>query len=261
MTSIHPSAVIESGAKLGENVVVGPFCFIESGAVIGNECALDSHVTIKKGTTLGQRNQVFQGAILGGNPQDRRFKDDETFLTIGDDNVIREYVTIHRATGAGKSTTVGNRCFLMAHVHLGHNCAVHDDVTITNNVGCAGHVTIESLANLGGMTGVHQWVRIGRAAMVGGMSRITRDVPPFCIVEGDNKVWDINAIGLRRIGVGSEERLALHKAVKLLFKTQLGLSHAIEAVERDVPMTKEVVELLNFVKRWYEGKNGRGDQR
>lgn len=261
MTKIHPTSVVETGAELGTGVVVGPFCYVEADVQIGEECILDSHATIKGGTRMGARNHVFQGAILGGPPQDRKYKNEATFLQIGDDNVFREFVTVHRATGDGLATVVGNRCFLMSSVHLGHNCYLHDDITITNGVGCAGHVTIESLANLGGMSGVHQWVRIGRAAMVGGMSRITRDVPPFCIVEGDNKVWDINAVGLRRIGVNAEERLALHKAVKLLFKTQLGLSHAIETVEREVKQTPEVVELLNFVKRWYHGKNGRGDQR
>ncbi len=261
MTTIHPTSVVSTRAEIGQGVIIGPLCYVEDDVVIGDGTILDSHVTIKGGTRIGARNTIFQGAILGGPPQDRRYKDEPTFLTVGDDNVFREFVTIHRATGEGKATKVGNRCFIMANVHLGHNCDVHDDVTITNNVGCAGHVTIESLANLGGMTGVHQWVRIGRASMVGGMSRITRDVPPFCIVEGDNKIWDINAIGLRRIGVTSEARLALHKAVKLLFKTQLGLSHAIEAVEREVPITAEVRELLTFVQRWFDGKNGRGDQR
>lgn len=261
MTTIHETAVVEPGAQIGAGVVIGPFCYIEKDVAIGEDCHFDSHVTVKGGTRMGARNRAFQGAILGGPPQDRKYKDEPTFLHIGDDNIFREYVTIHRATGEGLATEIGSRCFLMANVHLGHNCVLHDDVTITNNVGCAGHVTIESLANIGGMTGIHQKVRVGRAAMVGGMSRITRDVPPFCVVEGDNKVYDINAIGLRRIGVSPESRLALHKAIKLLFKTQLGLSHAIETVEREVPQTAEVEELLRFVRRWFDGKFGRGDQR
>lgn len=261
LSQIHPTAVVDPGAEIGEGVVIGPFCYVEAGAVIGNGTVLDSHVTVKGGVRMGERNVVAQGAIIGGDPQDRKYKGEPTYLEIGDDNVFREYVTLHRATGEGKSTVVGNRCFLMAFCHLGHNCVLHDDVTMANNVGCSGHVTVESLVTIGGMTGVHQWARIGRAAMVGGMSRITRDVPPFCTVEGDNRVVDINAVGLRRIGVKPDSRIWLHKAVKLIFKSQLGLSHAIELVERDVEMTAEVLELLAFMRRIFEGKNGRGDQR
>ncbi len=262
MPDIHSTSIVDSSADIAPDVVIGPFCTVQSGVKIGAGTKLESYVSVMTGTTIGERNYIAQGAILGGNPQDRKFKiTDETFLNIGDENHIREYVTIHRATGEGNSTNIGNRCFIMAYCHLGHNCTLHDDITIANSVGCAGHVTIESLANIGGMTGVHQWVRIGRASMVGGMSRITRDVPPFCVVEGDNKVYDINAVGLRRIGVTSANRLALHKAVKVLFKTQLGLSHGIQHVEEEVLDTAEVRELIAFVRRWFEGKNGRGDQR
>lgn len=228
---------------------------------IGPGCHLDSHVTIKSGTTLGARNFVGQGAVLGGAPQDRRYAGEPTSVTIGDDNQIREYVTIHRATGEGKATRVGDRCFLMAFVHLGHNVTVHNDVTIANLVGVSGHVTIEEKVNIGGMTGIHQYVRIGRYAMVGGMSRIARDVPPFMLVEGvEQTVHDINAVGLRRMGVSPESRMALHKACKLLFKSQLGLSSAIATVRREVKMTPEVEEVIAFMERLYRGKSGRGDQ-
>ncbi|HRJ27752.1 MAG TPA: acyl-ACP--UDP-N-acetylglucosamine O-acyltransferase [Fimbriimonadaceae bacterium] len=262
MAKIHPTSVVESGAQLADDVVVGPFCFVEAGVELGPGCWLDSHVTIKSGTTLGARNVVGQGAILGGDPQDRKYKGEPTFLRIGDDNVFREYVTIHRATGEGLTTTVGNRCYLMAFCHLGHNVTLHDDITMANNVGVAGHVTVENLANIGGMTGIHQFARIGQVAMVGGMSRIVRDVPPYMLVEGaEQTVHDINAVGLRRIGVTSESRLALHKACKLLFKSQLGLTNAIATVRREVKSTPEVEVLIAFVERLFHGKNGRGDQR
>jgi UDP-N-acetylglucosamine acyltransferase len=252
---------VSNEAELAEDVEVGPFCLVEPGVRIGPGCRLDSHVTIKAGTTLGARNYVGQGAVLGGAPQDRRYAGEPTFVTIGDDNQIREYVTIHRATGEGKATRVGDRCFLMAFVHLGHNVTVHDDVTIANLVGVSGHVTIEEKVNIGGMTGIHQYVRIGRYAMVGGMSRIARDVPPFMLVEGvEQTVHDINAVGLRRMGVSPESRMALHKACKLLFKSQLGLSNAIATVRREVKMTPEVEEVIAFMERLYRGKSGRGDQ-
>lgn len=262
MPEIHPSAVVSPEAKIADDVVIGPFCFVEGKVKIGEGSTLDSHVTIKGNTSIGKRNFVAQGVILGGDPQDRRWKGEPTFLKIGDDNVIREYSTIHRATGEGKATTIGNRCYFMAYTHFGHNVSVGNDVTIANGVGVSGHVTIEDMVTIGGMTGIHQFVRIGRVAMVGGMSRIVRDVPPFMLVEGmEQEVHDINAVGLRRIGISPESRLALHKTCRFLFKSQLGLSHAIETVRREVNVTDEVEEVLAFMERLFQGKNGRGDQR
>lgn len=262
MPHVHPTAVVDPKAELADDVVVGPFSYIEAGAVIGAGCVLDSHVTIKSNTKIGRNNSFAQGAIIGGDPQDRKYKGEETFLVIGDDNIVREYTTIHRGSGEGTSTVVGDRNYLMAYSHLGHNVTVTDDCTITNNVGIAGHVTVEPMVTIGGMAGIHQFVRIGKCAMVGGMTKIVRDVPPFMIVEGiDQKVHDINAVGLRRIGVTQERRLALHKACKLLFKSQLSLSNALEIVQREVKMTEEVDYLIKFQQRLYQGKNGRGDQR
>ncbi len=261
MTQVHPSAVVEPGAELGDDVQIGPFCLVESGVVIGAGTKLESHASVLRGTTMGKNNVVAPGAVIGGAPQDRKYKGEPTYLRVGDENVFREYVTVHRATGEGSTTVIGNRCYLMAFVHIGHNCTLWDDVTIANNVGCSGHVTIENLVTIGGMTGVHQFVRIGKVAMVGGMSRIVRDVPPYTLVEGmEQKVHDINAVGLRRIGVTLEARSALHKACKLLFKSQLSLRHAIEIVRREVRPTPEVEEMILFLERLYKGKNGRGDQ-
>jgi UDP-N-acetylglucosamine acyltransferase len=222
---------------------------------------LESHVSVKSGTIMGANNVVAHGAVLGGDPQDRKYAGEPTYLSIGDRNVIREYVTVHRATGEGKSTVIGNDCFIMAYCHLGHNVDVGDFVTMANNVGVAGHVTIEPMVNFGGMVGVHQFVRIGKVAMVGAMSGVDRDVPPFTTVSGVRpEVLDINAVGLRRMGITAASRLALHKAVKLLFKSELGLTKAMETVRREVPMTEEVQYLLKFEERRFRGKMGRGDQ-
>ena len=262
MPNVHPSAIVDPTAEVAADVKVGPFCVIEGGTSIGSGTVLENNVTVMRHTTIGCNNQFMQGSIIGGAPQDRRYKGEPTGLTIGDDNVIREFVTLNRATSEGKSTKIGNRCYIMAFVHIGHDCQIMDDVTITNSVGVSGHVTIEERATVGGMCGVHQFVRIGKLAMVGGMSRIVRDVPPFMIVEGrDQDVYDINAVGLRRIGVSSEARMALHKACKLLFKSQLALRNAMEIVKEEVPQTDEVEYLLQFVERIYSGKNGRGDQK
>lgn len=261
MPKIHELSYVHPDAQIADDVVVGPFCNVEAGVVIGAGSVLDSHVTVKSGTTMGEGNYVGQGCIMGGDPQDRKYAGEETFLRIGDRNVFREYVTLHRATGEGQATSIGSDCYIMAYCHCGHNVAVHDWVTMANNVGVSGHCTIESYVNIGGMVGLHQWVRVGKVAMVGGISRIVRDVPPFVLVSGmEQAILDINAVGLRRLGVESKNRMALHKAVKLLFKSELGLSNAIETVRREVPMTPEVEYLLAFEERRFRGKNGRGDQ-
>ena len=262
MPEIHPLSFVDPKAELDSGVTVGPLCFVEAGAEIGAGTRLDSHVTIKGNTRIGNNNFVGQGAVIGGDPQDRKYAGEPSFLTIGNDNVFREYVTIHRASGEGKSTVVGNNCYLMAYSHLGHNVTLEDFVTIANSVNVAGHVTIESLANIGGMVGIHQFVRIGKVAMVGGFGKVVRDIPPFMLVDSmTEQVHDINAVGLRRIGVSQQARMSLHKACKLLFKSQLGLTNAMEAVRREVPSTEELEYLLAFMSRLFQGRSGRGDQR
>ncbi|MCG9894482.1 MAG: acyl-ACP--UDP-N-acetylglucosamine O-acyltransferase [Fimbriimonadaceae bacterium] len=259
---IHPAAVVEPGAELGADVQIGPFCHVKSGAVIGEGTVLDSHVTIFGNTTIGRRNRIAQGAVIGGDPQDAKFSGEPTYLYIGDDNTIREYVTLHRATGEGNATTIGDRNYIMAFVHLGHNGRIMNDVTIANGVGLSGHVTVEDRAVIGGLTGVHQFARIGRLAMVGGMSKIVMDCPPFMISGGiDQQVYDINAVGLRRIGIALEVRTALHRACKLLFKSSLTRGEALEIISGELQMHPEVQELIAFMERMRQGKNGRGDQR
>ena len=262
MPQIHSLAYVDSTAKIADDVVIGPFCYIESGAVIGKGCHLESHVTIKKWTEIGENNYIAQGAVLGGDPQDAKYQGEETYLIVGNNNIIREYVTLHRATGEGKSTVIGNDCFIMAYCHVGHNCTLHDKVTMANSVGISGYVTVEERATIGGMCGIHQFCRIGKIAMVGGFTKITKDVPPFMLVDGlDQEVKDINAVGLRRIGITADDRLALHKACKFLYKSQLGTKSAVEIIIAEVPQTAEVEYLLEFERRRAQGRNGRGDQR
>jgi UDP-N-acetylglucosamine acyltransferase len=262
LPKIHPLAYVDPSAELADDVIVGPFCYIEGGTKIGAGCILESHVTVKRWTTIGAKNYIAQGAVLGGDPQDNKYHGEETYLVVGNNNIIREYVTLHRATGEGKTTTVGDDCFIMAYCHVGHNCTVHNMVTMANSVGVAGYVTIEERATIGGMCGIHQFCRIGKIAMVGGFTKVTKDVPPFMLVDGaEQEVKDINAVGLRRIGITADDRLALHKACKLLYKSQLGTKNAMEIIVNEVPSTKEVEYLLEFERRRSEGRNGRGDQR
>jgi len=259
---IHPTAVVEPGAEISDDVTIGPFAYIESGAAIGPGCRLDAHAVVHNRVVIGAENIIGHGTVIGGEPQDRKYAGEATFLEIGDRNVFREYVTVHRGSSEGSKTRVGNDNYIMAYCHLAHNVTLGDWVTIANNTGLSGHVTVESYANLGGMVGVHQYSRIGKASMVGGMSRIVRDVPPYMLVEGeDQEVHDINAVGLRRIGVTPAARLALHRACKLLFKSQLGMRNAMEIVRREITMTDEIEYLLAFEERRFGGRNGRGDQR
>lgn len=261
MPKIHPSAVVDPNAELAEDVEIGPFCFVEADVHVGIGCRLDSHVTLKNGTRMGKGNYVGHGAVLGGAPQDRKYGGEESLLLIGDQNIFHEYVTIHRGSG-GQATEIGNKCFLLSFTHLGHNVKLGSHVTIAHNVGVSGHVIVDDHATIGGMTGIHQFVHIGRVAMIGGMSRIVRDVPPYMLVEGrDQKIYDINAIGLKRLGYSSETRLALHKACKLMFRSELGVSHGTAMVKKEVEQTPEVKELVAFVERLSFGKNGRAHQK
>jgi len=199
--------------------------------------------------------------VIGGDPQDKRYSGEPTYLTIGNNNVFRECVTIHRATGEGKTTRVGNDNFIMAYTHFGHNVTINNNITIANCVQLAGHVTVEDLVTLGGGALVHQYCRIGKGAMVGGGTHVNRDAPPhICSPPVPQEARDINAVGLRRLGIDSTARLSLHKACKILFRTQLGLSNAMETVKRECAMNEHVEYLLNFLERLSKGKNGRGDQ-
>lgn len=261
MPKIHSSAVIDPKAELANDIQIGPFCFIEADVYVGEGSRLDSHVTLKNGTRMGKNNVVGHGAVLGSAPQDRKYNGEASLLEIGDNNAIHEYVTIHRGSG-GQVTRIGDGCFLLSFCHLGHNVILGNNVTIGHGVGVSGHVIIDDYAHIGGMAGIHQFVHIGKAAMVGGMSRIVRDVPPFMLVEGrEQKIYDINAVGLRRLGFSSAARLALHRACKLMFRSETGLSRAIESVQKEVEQTEEVVELVEFMQRLSLGKNGRAHQR
>jgi UDP-N-acetylglucosamine acyltransferase len=255
---IHPSSIVHPSAEIADDVEIGPFCTVGEFAKLGSGTRLTSHVVIEKWTELGENNEISPGVVLGGPPQDRKYHGERSFLRIGDNNLIRECVTIHRASGEDTITQVGNNNFLMAYMHIGHNSTVGSNITIANGVAVAGHVRIEDFANFGGLVGVHQKVRVGKYAMVGGMTRVNVDVPPFMIVEGNPmKVKEINAVGLRRAGVSSETRMALRKAVKILFRSRSNLTKAIEMVEKEIESFPEVVYLLDFMRCLKNGRFGR----
>jgi UDP-N-acetylglucosamine acyltransferase len=255
---VHPTAIIHPGAQLGSGTKVGPYAVIADDTVVGDGTVIGPHVLIERYTRIGRHCIIFFGAALGSQPQDRKFSGERSYLRIGDRNLIREYVTVHRATGEEQTTVIGDDCMVMNYCHFGHNCQVGDRVSVANGVNVGGHCVIEHDVNVGGMSGIHQYVRIGRLAMVGGMSKITQDVPPFCIVEGSPALpRGLNSVGLRRAGVSAESRAALKQAFRLLYRSRLNTTDALDRILREVPQTDEVRYLVAFVQAIRLGSAGR----
>lgn len=255
---IHPSAIIHPKAEIASGVQIGPFCVVEEDAHIGEGSLLHAGVTVQKYTTVGRHCEIHGGAILGGSPQDTKFKGEKSFLEIGDHNVIREFVTIHRASGEGEMTRIGDRNMLMAYAHIGHNCEIGSGITIASYAGISGHVTIDDSANISGVVGIHQFCRIGTLAMIGGVSGVVKDIPPYMIANGQRaEVIDININGLRRAGVSPKVRGELRIAFKLLNRAGLNQSQALEAIINEIPTSPELELLLNFIRQSREGFNGR----
>ncbi|HEX8097857.1 MAG TPA: acyl-ACP--UDP-N-acetylglucosamine O-acyltransferase [Pyrinomonadaceae bacterium] len=243
---IHPTAVVGPSAHLSPGVRVGPYAVIEDEVTVGPECEIGAHAVIKRFTRLGSRNRVFEHATLGGEPQDVKFRGERSGLVIGDDNLIREYVTIHRASGGGEVTRVGSRNFLMVGVHVGHNCAVGDDNIFANGVALAGHIPVEDHVFLSSNVGAHQFTRFGRYAMVGGKSKIVQDVLPFFTTDGNPaRVRGLNSVGLRRAGFTPEQRRALKAAYRLLFRSGLPRREALERMAR--LGDENVAHLVEFI--------------
>lgn len=259
--TVHPSAIVDPKAELGEGVEIGPFCIVEAGTQIGAGSTLESNVIIKRGTTLGTNCRLMPHIILGGEPQDMKFKGEESFVRIGDNNILREMVTIHRATGEGQATIIGDDNLLMAYVHFGHNCVVGDGNMISNSTGVSGHVTIEDKCVVGGFVGIHQFVHIGKMAIVGGLSKVVQDVPPFCMADGrPSKIHGLNVRGLRRNGVEQEQRNQISKAFKLLYRSELNTTQALERIREEVPHSDTLEYLISFIERVREGRLGRQDE-
>jgi len=226
---IHPTAIIE------DNVEIGP------------DCEVGAYAVIKRFTRIGARNRIFEHAVIGGEPQDVKFKGESSFLEIGDDNIIREFCTLHRANGEGQTTRIGSRNFFMVGVHVAHNCFIGDDNIFANEVALAGHITIEDHVFLSNGVGAHQFVRMGRHAMIGGKSKIVQDVLPFFITDGNPpRVRGVNSVGLRRSGFNEDERRALKDAYRILFRSALPLQNALQTL--DELEDEHVAHLVNFIR-------------
>jgi UDP-N-acetylglucosamine acyltransferase len=220
--SIHPLAVVDSSARLGRNVAVGPFAIIERDAELGDGCIVESHAVVKSGTTLGADNHLFEGAVLGGLPQHLRMPAHLGGVRIGVGNTFRENVTVHRGMAPAQDTVIGDRCLLMVGAHVAHDCCVGNQVVLANCAMLAGHVIVEERAFISGLVGVHQHCRIGRLAMVGGLARVIKDVPPFVTVDGSSGyIVGLNTIGLRRAGFSASQLDELKAAYRLIYRSGL----------------------------------------
>ncbi|BAQ62570.1 acyl-[acyl-carrier-protein]--UDP-N-acetylglucosamine O-acyltransferase [Geminocystis sp. NIES-3708] len=255
---IHPTAIINPKAELDPSVEIAPNVVIGADVKIGANTIIGANVVIDGSIEIGCNNQIFPGAALGLPPQDLKYKGGKSRVKIGNGNTIREYVTINRATEEGEETIVGNDNLLMAYVHVAHNCVLGDRIVIANSVALAGHVEVESKAVIGGMLGIHQFVKVGKMAMLGGMSRIDRDVPPYMLVEGNpSHVRSLNLVALKRNNFDSEQIAIMKKAYKILYKSGLTISRALKELE-PLCENEHIKHLSQFMESSMNNKNRRG---
>jgi UDP-N-acetylglucosamine acyltransferase len=252
---IHPTAIVSSEAQIGADVVIGPYCRIGDRVRIGNGCRFESHVVVEGPSTIGENNHFFPFGTIGLQPQDLKFRGEETFLTIGAHNVFREYVNIHRGTkNGGGHTRIGDHNFLMAFVHVAHDCLVGNHIIMANAATLAGHVIIEDHATIGAFSGVHQFCRVGAHGYVGGYTVITKDVLPYSktVSERNTQAFGVNAIGLERKGFTAGQIASIKIAFRLLLQSKLNTSQAVEAIKTHPP-SPEVQVLLDFIEKSQRG--------
>jgi UDP-N-acetylglucosamine acyltransferase len=246
---IHPTAIVASGAELADDVDIGPYAIIGAHVRLGRGTTVGAHAVLDGHTTLGVDCRVFPSAAVGLAPQDLKYRGEVTYLTIGDRTVIREFATLNVATEEGHETVVGSDCLLMAYTHVAHNCRLGDHVIMANSVNLAGHVTVEDWAIVGGVTPVHQFVRIGCHSMIGGGSRIPQDVTPYALVAGNPPILaGLNHIGLERRGFSGDTIAALKRAYRLLFRSGHLLDEGVARVRAEVEDGPEVRHLLTFIE-------------
>ena len=249
--AIHPTAIIHPQAELGKSVSVGAYSIVEQGVRIGEGTRIEPFARIQGPTTLGAGNRIHSYACIGGPPQDLKYNDEPTVLEIGDDNTIREYVTIHRGTvGGGGVTKMGSGCLIMAYAHIAHDCILGDEVILANAATLAGHVTVHHKVVVGGLSAVHQFVRIGESAYIGGMTGVAQDVPPFMLVAGE-RGWlhGLNVIGLRRQGFTRDELSTLKQAYQIIWRSGLGREEALQEAKKNLnPGNHRLAQLIDFVE-------------
>ena len=248
--NIHPTAVVHPSAELAENIEVGPFASIGEDCVVGEGSVINARATLERNVRLGTNVKIGSGTVLGGDPQDLKYRGEPTWVEIGDGTTVREYTTINRGTTQSFKTTVGKNCFLMSYVHLAHDCHIGDGVIISNGTQLAGHVTIDEKAIVSGLVGFHQFATIGRYSFIGGCSRVAKDVPPYVKAVGNPvKLYGLNSVGLERNGFPEDVRRELKRAYRLFFKSELNLSQARERAAAELHPFPEIQEFLAFFDR------------
>jgi len=253
-TSIHPSAFVSPKAVIGDNVTVGPCAVIEDDVVVGEGCAIHAFASVKQYTRMGRGNEIHSYALVGGIPQDLKFSGEVTALEIGDNNQIREFVTLHRGTGGGGITRIGSNNLIMAYCHVAHDCTVGDSVIMSNGATLAGHVQVFDHVIIGGLSAVHQFSRVGTRAFIGGMTGISQDLPPYMLAVGSRAgIHGPNLVGLRRLKVPSSSVTAVRSAFRLIWHSDMPRQEALDKAEREYADVPEVLEIVAFVRSSQRG--------
>jgi len=251
-TNIHPTAIISKGARLADNVRIGPYACIGDNVTIKEGTSIGAGVVVEKNTTIGRNCRISTGAVVGSIPQDLKYSGEESFLEIGDNNIIREYCTLNLGTGEGGRTIIGNDNLLMAYSHIAHDCRIGNNCVIANCGTLAGHVTIEDRAVIGGLVAIHQFVRVGELSIVGGCSKVVQDIPPYSTCDGHPaKIYGLNLVGLRRANFSPETIKKLGHAFKILFHSGLSPKQAVKNL--DAEGIAEITHLLDFIKKSERG--------
>jgi UDP-N-acetylglucosamine acyltransferase len=253
---IHPAAIVDPKAEIGGNVDIGPYSVVEKGVSIGEGTKIGPHVVIRDGTQIGMRCQIYQFSSIGEAPQATAYRGEPTLLQVGDHNIMREFVTLHRGTvkGGGK-TVIGNNNYFMAYCHVAHDCQIGNEVVMANGASLGGHIVIEDGAIIGGLAAIHQFCRVGTYAIVGGITGVLLDIPPYTKAQGDRaKLFGLNTIGLRRANFSEKTLKGLKKAYRIIFRSALTLEKAVKAVqEDDIFQIPEVQHLLQFIQHSKRG--------
>lgn len=251
---IHHTAIIHPSAEIGPHVSIGPYTVIGQEVIIGEGCELGAHVTVEKWTELGPNCRVAPGAVLGCEAQDVKSEGCKSFVRIGANNLIREFVTVHRSNHEDGATVIGDHNFLMAYAHVAHDCVIGNNTILTSFTGLSGHVKVEDYALLAGFVAVHQYVSIGTIAMVSGCSRVVKDIPPYVIAEGNPTcIRGLNTVGLQRNGVSPRARELLKRAYKIVFRSNLNTTQALQEVEKSLEPAPELEHLVTFIRNSSRG--------
>lgn len=251
---VHPTAIVSPEAELSDEVVIGPYCVVDGKVHIGEKTTLGAFVRVMDYVSVGARCRIFENAVLGGEPQDHDFKGEVSWVRVGDDVTLREAVTIHRASGEGNETVVGDGTLLMEGVHVGHNVTIGKNVTVANKSGFSGYSRLGDFSVMSGLSGLHQFVSVGKYCMVGGASKVVKDVPHYAMVDGHlAKVYGLNVVGLRRAGFNSQQRLEIKRVYNMLYRSGLTTADALTALENEMASSPFAREIVDFVRESRRG--------